>query len=176
MPRPFSSPLPPDVREKSAARVNEVSLDVLGLAAVARKAHWNISGENFLVLHPFFGSLYDAASEQADKLSEHCSLVLGFPAKGDHLDVAERAAADPLPDDASPDEIPRAVLKASLALLGEIRDAKREVLALGDDDGQQLLLDASIALSKLAGFLAAQIGGDDEAQSEREPAEKPEQA
>lgn len=172
MPRLVPSPLAPDARKKSADRISDVVIDLIGLASVSRKAHWNIRGECFLVLHPLFGQIYDAASEHADKLAEHARLVLGFPAKGDHLDVGEGARADRLPDDATCDEICAAVYKATIDALAELKDAKKEVLAIGDDDGQQLLLDASIKLSKLAGFLAAHMSDDeeDEAPSKPEPA------
>lgn len=162
MPRLVPSPLAPDVRKKSADRISEVVLDLLGLQSVAKKAHWNIRGERFLVLHPLFGEIYDAAAEHADKLAEHVAFVLGFFIEGDHFDVAEKTVVKRLPTDAKPDEIPRAVYQATIDVLAELKDAKKEVLLIGDDDGQQLLLDASIALSKLAGFLAAQIEDEDD--------------
>jgi starvation-inducible DNA-binding protein len=155
------SPLPDDVREKSGERIGDIAIDLLGLATVARKAHWNVRGPLFGQLHDLFGKLYDACSAHADILAEHVAM-LGLTVRGDHADVAKSAAADPIGDETDGIELASLIFDRTQITIAEIGDARSTVDELGNEDGCQLLCDASIAISKLGWMIGAYLEGEEE--------------
>lgn len=160
------SPLPDDVREKSGERINDIAIDLLGLAAVARKSHWNVRGELFGQLHDLFGKLYSECASQADTLAEH-SAMLGLSVRGDHLEIAQGAIAEPLGEEKDGKALASFLFDQIKATLSELASAQKEVQSLGNEEGFQLLLDVSIALSKLGWMLGTYL------EEEQEESEKP---
>lgn len=162
------SPLPDDIRRKSGEKINDAAIDLLGLASVARKAHWNIRGTLFAPLHDLFGKLYDACSSHADILAEH-SAMLGLSVRGDHVDVAQGAEAEPIGNERDGIELCSLLSDRIRSTLSELKSIREEVDELGDEDGCQLLCDASIAISKLGWQIGAYIE-DEEPTEETIPA------
>lgn len=162
------SPLPDDVRRKSGEKINDIAIDLLGLAAVARKAHWNVRGPLFGQLHDLFGKLYDACSVHADTLAEHAAM-LGLSARGDHVEIASSAVAEPLGDEKDGIALCSFLFDQTKATLAELVSAQKEVQKLGNEEGFQILLDASIALSKLGWMLGSYLEDNEEAKSEKTP-------
>lgn len=150
------SPLPDDVREKSGEKIDDIAIDLLGLASVARKAHWNVRGPFFGQLHDLFGELYDTSTKHADTLAEH-SAMLGLSVRGDHVEIASGAVAEPLGDERDGIALCSFLFDQIRSTLSELSTAQKEVQPLGDEDGFQLLLDASIALSKLGWMIGAYL-------------------
>ena len=153
------SPLSDDVREKTGELVNDVAIDLLGLAAVARKAHWNVRGLLFGQLHDLFGKLYDACSSQADMLAEHAAM-LGLSVRGDHAEIAKSAEADPIGEEKDGIELCSLLFDRIRATLSEIETARKEIQKLGNEDGFQLVTDASITLSKFGWMIGAFVEDD----------------
>lgn len=159
MPSPSPSPLPEDARVKVAELLQPVVLALLGLAGIARKAHWNVKGMAFSELHELFGELYGAASDQADAIAEHVTLVHGLPIEGDHVDVAEGSGLTRMPSSVTAGrDLARAVGDRVTQVLAVVNAPKAELVRLGDEDAQQKLIDASMALSKIGGMILAHIG------------------
>jgi starvation-inducible DNA-binding protein len=152
------SPLPDKVRQQSGEKINAAAIDLAGLALVVRKAHWNVRGPLFGQLHGLFGEIYNAANDHTDKLAEHVAM-LGLVVRGDHVEVAADAVADPLPDETDGLALAELVFDRIQATLVELAEAQKEVQALKNEDGFQLLLDASIGLSKLGWMIGAYIEG-----------------
>lgn len=148
------SPLPDDVREKSGEKINDVAIDLLGLASVARKAHWNVRGPLFGQLHDLFGELYDEASKHADTLAEHAAM-LGVSVRGDHVETASGAVAEPLGDEHDGLALCSFLFDQVSATIVEIQKAHDEIES--NIDGQQLLSDTSIALSNLGWMIGAYL-------------------
>lgn len=155
------SPLSDDVRSTSGELVNDVAIDLLGLAAVARKAHWNVRGPLFGQLHELFGKLYDECASRADTLAEHAAM-LGLSVRGDHAEIAKSAEADPIGEEKDGIELCSLLVDRIRATLSEIETARKEIQRLGNEDGFQLVTDASIALSKLGWMIGSYI--EDEAE------------
>lgn len=155
---PSPSSMPDDARAKVSALLQPVVMELLALAGVARKAHWNVRGMSFEELHELFGELYTLASDQADTLAEHVAM-LGLTLEGDHVDVAERATLTGMPSSVTAGrDLARAVGDRITQVLVVVNAPKSALLALGDEDAQQLLIDVSIALSKLGWKILAHIG------------------
>lgn len=151
------SPLPDEARAKVAVLMQPVTLALLGIAGIARKAHWNVRGPMFAELHGLFGELYTVASDQADVIAEHVAM-LGFPVGGDHVDVAESTAITRMPATLTAGrDLAKAVFDRLTLAIVLVNSPKAELLALGDDDAQQKILDASMALSKLGWMLGAHV-------------------
>lgn len=163
------SPLSPDVRKKSGEKINAVAIDLLGLSMVAKKAHWNTRGPLFGQLHGLFDELYTTVNDHADKLAEHVAM-LGLVVSGDHVDVARDAVSEALPDETDGLELAELVCDRVRATLSEIGLAEKEVQSLGNEDGFQLLLDSSIAISKLGWMLGSYLEG---SEIEKVPESKP---
>ena len=144
------SALPDDVREKIAARANDVALDLFALKSVAHKAHANIRGENFGPLHAQFSAIYEAAESHADTLVEFVGM-LGVAAKLDAFDIASGATKGigPCPPVHDCETLCKVVYDSIKVTLGECNAAADEVKAMGSRDGEQLLIDVSIAFHKL---------------------------
>lgn len=155
------SPLPDDVREKSGEKINDAAIDLLGLASVARKAHWNVRGPLFGQLHDLFGKLYGECTSQADTLAEHAAM-LGVSVRGDHVETASGAVAEPLGDELDGIALASFLFDQIKATLAELASAQKEVQKLGNEEGFQLLLDASIALSKLGWMLGSYLEDEEE--------------
>lgn len=165
---PSPSPLPEGAREKIAALANNVALDLAALASIARKAHVNVRGENFGDLHSLFGKIYETADGHADTLAEFCAM-LGVPAKLDAFDVVDGATKGIGPMPSSPDceTICRVLSEGVRTMLGEASGAATEIAKLGSRDGEQILIDVSIAFHKLGWMLLAHMH--EEPMSRREP-------
>lgn len=162
------STLPEGSRKRSGQKINDAAIDLLGLSAVAKKAHWNVRGPLFGQLHDLFDKLYNEAASHADTLNEHCRM-LGISVRGDHVDVAKSAEADPLGDETGGIELCEFLFEQIRSTLSENKKAQNEVRSLGDEEGFQLLLDASIAISKLGWMVGSYLEDDEEAKSEKEP-------
>ncbi len=152
------SPLSPKVRQKSGEKINAVAIDLLGLSMVAKKAHWNTRGPLFGQLHALFDELYTASTEHADKLAEHVAM-LGLVVAGDHIDVARDAVSDALPDETDGLALAELVSDRVRATIAEIAKTRETVDELENEDGCQLLCDASIAISKLGWTIGAYVEG-----------------
>lgn len=163
------SPLSPKVRQDSGEKINSVAIDLLGLSAVAKKAHWNVRGALFGQLHGLFDDLHKSATKHADTLAEHVAM-LGIVVKGDHFDVATNAVAEPLPDETDGLTLADLAFDRVQSTVAEIVKAREVVDALGNEDGCQLLCDASIAISKLGWMLGSYLEGPE---TERVPSAKP---
>jgi len=152
------SPLPEDIRLKIVGLLEPVVLALIGVAGIARKAHWNVKGPMFGELHALFGELYAAANEQADAIAEHCSIELGIPVDGDHVDAAERSNITAMPKTLTQGrDLARAVCDRVTAAIVMVESPKAELVAMGDDNGQQKLIDVSMALHGISGKILAHI-------------------
>lgn len=147
---PSPSALPDDVREKIARRANDIVLDLFALKSVAHKAHTNIRGENFGSLHAQFASIYEAAEKHGDTISEFVGM-LGVVCRMDVFDIVAGATKGigPMPDAHDCDTLCRVMYESIRTMLGECDAAADEIRELGSRNGEQLLIDVSIAFHHL---------------------------
>lgn len=149
------SSLQPVKKNIVANAVTPVVIDILALASVARKAHWNTRGAQFLPLHELFGELYDTANGRADDLAEYNAL-LGFPMLGDHIDVS-KSSVESLPLATTDGLALCSFLFAAGQKVNAKIDAAKTNLAAIDVNAQQLLIDAGLALGKVLWKIGAHV-------------------
>lgn len=66
---------------------NKVSIAILQvilaseyvLLTKVRGFHWNVKGENFMMLHKMFGKMYSELNDQADAIAERIRQLQGMP-------------------------------------------------------------------------------------------------
>jgi DNA-binding ferritin-like protein len=131
-----------------------------------------VRGALFGQLHGLFDDLYKSATEHADKLAEHVA-TLGLVVSGDHVDVARDAVSDALPDETDGLALAELIFDRTQSTIAEIVKAREVVDTLGNEDGCQLLCDASIAISKLGWMLGSYLEGPE---TEKVPSAKPSEA
>lgn len=154
---PSPSSLSEESRIKVCALLQPVVFALLSMAGIARKAHWNVRGPMFSELHGLFGELYTATSDHADVVAEHIAM-LGGMVNGDHVDVGEASAITRMPASVVDGrDLAKAVGDRLVTTLQVVNMPKSELLALGDDDAQQKILDTSMALSKLGWMILAHV-------------------
>jgi len=91
---PTKNDLPPNVREKSVALLNQQLADTADLYSQIKQAHWNVKGPTFIALHEFFDSVAEAVEEYIDLIAERAT-ALGGTALGT---VRMSAGASRLPE------------------------------------------------------------------------------
>ena len=70
--------------DDSARKLNNSLLQALlaseyVLATKVRKFHWNVKGEEFMMLHEMFGKMYEDINDQADEIAERIRQLDGTP-------------------------------------------------------------------------------------------------
>jgi hypothetical protein len=85
--------------------------------------------------------------------------MLGCSVEGDHVDVAEGSGLTRMPSTVTAGrDLVRAVADRITQTLVIVNAPKAELVALGDEDAQQKLIDVSMALSKIGWMLLAHLG------------------
>lgn len=153
-------------KDKQRAAAIEALVPVLAalvdLAQGARVAHWSVRGSLFSQLHGLFGTLYDAASAQADAIAEHMAMLGATP------DMTTEATAQESPLVA----FPRGVTDG-LALCTLLRDrcadtvlAAQEAASIPDDAGDIATVDVLVDVQRSIAKLGWMIGSHVEAPTE----------
>lgn len=62
------------------AALNTLLANVVAFAHKAHGYHWNVVGEDFHMLHAFFGEIYEDVQDSVDPLAENIRKVGDFPA------------------------------------------------------------------------------------------------
>lgn len=126
--------------------------DLLGLALVAKHAHWNVTGPRFRALHLQLDELASAARDAADDVAERC-VALGAPADGrpPSLSRTPEIGAGPLSDT----EVIEHLLEHIELVIGHADAAVQDELSR-DLVSQSIVLDLVAELDKQAWMLAAQ--------------------
>ena len=83
----------------SEACLSHLLCDAMTAAEVARVAHWNVRGPEFIALHGLFGEVYTTATGAADTIAERI-VAIGGVAKGlsDDDEFAKVPVAGELPN------------------------------------------------------------------------------
>lgn len=89
-----TNPLPPQVRQQMCEALNLALADGLDLYGQIKKAHWNVKGALFPILHPFFDELAEVVQALNDDVAERVT-TLGGLAIGTAREVARMSR---LPD------------------------------------------------------------------------------
>jgi starvation-inducible DNA-binding protein len=89
--RETKNDLPPAGRTEAVDLLNARLADCIDLQTMAKQAHWNVRGPQFIALHKLFDDVSAAIDEYADLLAERIG-QLGGTALGTARVVAERTS------------------------------------------------------------------------------------
>src|SRR5215217_940613 len=84
-------------REGLGYALQDVLVDLVDLALVAKQLHWNVVGPSFRPLHLQLDELYDVAREHADVVAERAR-ALGWSPDGRRDRVAAKSTLPAVPE------------------------------------------------------------------------------
>jgi len=161
-------------REAQIEVLEAVTASSLQLSLLAKMAHWNLKGPEFVGLHALFDEIAEHTRDQADTAAERAA-ALGAFLETDAGSVAEHSPIGRFPGQ----------IRDGLELAGEMADrlaahadAIRDALTvlrgdLGDPAGENLLADILLQVEKDVWMLESHIQGDiDEVRAEEEESEE----
>ena len=86
-----------DAKEKSAAELQTVLVDLIDLGLQGKQAHWNVVGPQFRSLHLELDEVVEDSRKWADEVAERLR-ALGVPADGRATLIAKRSGIESLPE------------------------------------------------------------------------------
>jgi starvation-inducible DNA-binding protein len=84
------------IRAESCVLLQRSLSENLDLVLMAKQAHWNVRGPQFLQLHELFDAVYSELNDSADELAERL-VQLGGTACGTSQSVVEKSSLAPYP-------------------------------------------------------------------------------
>ena len=86
-----------DAKEKSAAELQTVLVDLIDLGLQGKQAHWNVVGPQFRSLHLELDEVVEDSRKWADEVAERLR-ALGVAADGRATVIAKRTGIESLPE------------------------------------------------------------------------------
>lgn len=141
---------------ETAAILNRLLASTIYLSRMAKHAHWNVVGPNFIGAHKLLDKVYEAAEGWADDLAERVR-ALGAMAAGsiEAIEEGNQIAWDECGIEPDLDYI--ATVSGNLALLSGLYRAQVSKLNAGDPVTANMLTDLSGAADKLVYLLESHI-------------------
>jgi starvation-inducible DNA-binding protein len=150
--------LPPPVRAKMIALLNQQLADTFDLFSQTKQAHWNVKGMQFHALHELFDKLAANLGEHTDTLAERVA-ALGGTALGT---VRMAAAATRLREVPVDFEGSEATVRVMAERYAELAKSTRRAIDKADEEGDadtaDLFTGISRDLDKHLWFLEAHLG------------------
>jgi starvation-inducible DNA-binding protein len=147
--------LPPVVRQKACALLNQRLADCIDLQTHCKQAHWNVKGINFIALHELFDDINDDVKGYVDLLAERV-VQLGGVAEGTLRQAAARTTLGAYPPDITDAGQHLDALAAALAAFGaSTRRGIDEIGQFGDAVGADILTEIARGSDKWLWFVEA---------------------
>ncbi|MCH2136100.1 MAG: DNA starvation/stationary phase protection protein Dps [Phycisphaerales bacterium] len=147
--------LPAESRTNLCALLNARLADTIDLTSMAKQAHWNVKGPQFIGLHKMFDELWDDLNDWVDLIAERI-VQLGGTANGTVRDAAEASNLEEYPHGAVTCKDHVAAVAQRLSVVGRtIRAAIGSSEDLGDADTADLFTEVSRGLDKWLWFVEA---------------------
>ena len=86
-----------DAKEKTAAELQAVLVDLIDLGLQGKQAHWNVVGPQFRTLHLELDEVVEDSRKWADEVAERLR-ALGVAADGRATVIAKRTGIESLPE------------------------------------------------------------------------------
>ncbi len=132
--------LPDAARQSSVARLNFLLADLLTLAALYKKAHWQVTGPHFHSLHLLYDEQHGEVARVVDAVAERIQALGGITVATPH-DVAETTRLPRAPQQAETASVQlRRLVDATEMILTAAREAAQEAAAHGDDGTNDLIV------------------------------------
>lgn len=147
--------LPPRVRDRMAALLNDRLAELIDLWTHAKEAHWNVRGSGFKAIHELFDAVADQVAEAVDDVAER-AVQLGGRARGT-LHHAAKASELPRYPAKLVDQADHAhALASSVAWVAKnLRAAIDQAAKAGDQATADLFTEHTRALDKLLWMIEA---------------------
>jgi len=146
-----------NARNVAIGLLNARLADAIDLALIAKQAHWNLKGREFIGVHEMLDKLRADVDEYADTMAERIT-ALGGTALGTAQVVAKETGLPPYPTDIYAVEDH---LRALGARYGQVANAVRKNIDEADDAGDPATADVftevSRGLDKWLWFLEAHL-------------------
>ncbi len=146
---PLRNGLEQSVCEESVERLNQILVDTMTLRDLYKKAHWQVVGPTFYMLHLLFDKHYEEQVKLVDEVAERIQLLGGI-SLAMAPDVAEETHIPRPPRDREdvPVQLSR-LLEAHEILLKGLRDSAEWAQDNGDDGTNDLLVSDLIRTNEL---------------------------
>ncbi|MGH4007953.1 MAG: Dps family protein [Pseudonocardiaceae bacterium] len=153
---PITGPLPDTNEKTTAAALQDSLVDLLGLALIAKQAHWNVIGHNFRSVHLQLDELVALARTHADEVAERAATI-GRSPDGRPATVAEQTGVPEYPEGWQKDvQVTKAVVDSLSALIARFRERIRQTEE-SDPVTQDLLITIASGLEKAHWMWQAQL-------------------
>jgi len=145
------------IRAKEIADLNYIVAISADLTMAAKTAHWNVRGEEFMMLHKLFDEVYEKAAGWTDDFAERCAQV-GGQVKGTLQDACESTKMPKFDctKSASSEVLPM-LIKSLAFYAAEISAGFKHFTSIGDDTTADLFLQTSHETEKLLWFLESHV-------------------
>lgn len=123
---PITGPLSDTNEKATAAALQDSLVDLLGLALVAKQAHWNVIDRNFRSVHLQLDELVALARTHADEVAERAATI-GRSPDGRPATVAGQTGVPEYPEGWQKDEqVTKAIVDSLSALIPRFRERIRQ--------------------------------------------------
>jgi starvation-inducible DNA-binding protein len=151
----ITSPLSPESQKITGEALQSALVDLIGLAQMAKQAHWNVVGPLFKSVHEHLDEVVDTARTFSDQVAER-AVAIGVNPDGNPATVAAETAVSKLTVAwLSTDDVVAAVVEALDALSARFRE---RVSATEETDpvSQDLLIEITEAIEEARWMFQAQ--------------------
>jgi starvation-inducible DNA-binding protein len=137
--------------------LNRLLANAIDFRMLAKQAHWNARGENFIALHEMFDKISTDVDEYADKVAERVA-QLGGTARGDLQTVSCQSSLFDYPLDMHDGREYLKLLDAALSILAETsRQAISRAVAVDDAVTADILTGVTRGLDKIHWYIRSHI-------------------
>jgi starvation-inducible DNA-binding protein len=144
------------VREKMAAKLNQLLADSITLRDMYKKHHWQISGPTFYQLHLLFDKHFDEQVEMVDTIAERIQILGGVSiAMGGDVAKLSHIPAPPTGREEVPVQISR-LLEAHKHIMQECHDIAAAADDAGDDGTNDMVVSDILRANELQSWFIGQ--------------------
>ena len=154
---PTKNDLKSNAKTASIELLNARLADAIDLALIAKQAHWNVKGPQFIAVHEMLDGFRAELDGHVDTMAER-AVQLGGTAHGTSQEVAKASTLKPYPTDIhkTRDHL-AALIDRYAAMAKSVRKAIDEADEAGDAGTADIFTAFSLALDKSLWFLEAHV-------------------
>lgn len=140
--------------------LSKIVIDLTDLAMQFKTAHWNVVGENFLVLHPLFDEIYGELVEFTDTIAERVR-YFQYPVLGDIASLAPLVRFNPFDYSLNDEQLSADLLNKLREFSARLNTAILDVIKT-DNSSADLLISVQQTVDKRIFFLQSFLVDDEE--------------
>ncbi|MFC9557622.1 DNA starvation/stationary phase protection protein [Rhodococcus sp. NPDC056960] len=155
IPTAITTTLDAEQQRIAGGALQDTVVDLIDLSLIAKQAHWNVTGPNFLPVHTALDELYTVTSNFTDEAAERATAI-GVSPDGRAATVAADAGTKGIAKGWTADaEVVRTIVANLTAVIERLR-ARIESTEKADPVTQDLLIDITARLEHLHWMWQAQ--------------------